>query len=196
MSFLRCFYKIRPVLARPFSVSSKSLSRFKDIATCHEILGVKVDSTKEQIKEAFFEKSKQLHPDVDTGDLEKFKELNDAYTKCLNYVRAPNDTLMQEYQDHAKEKAESKESPHSPFIVENFIEYSIIFSICFVAAYFVADALYRFHPLSDGLSSLDESSGDKLVEYKRQIAKLEQEQYEWQARHKELLSKQAASKGS
>lgn len=43
-------------------------------------------------------------------------------------------------------KAESKESPHSPFIVENFIEYSIIFSICFVAAYFVADALYRFHP--------------------------------------------------
>lgn len=50
--------------------------------------------------------------------------------------------------------------------------------------------------LSDGLSSLDESSGDKLVEYKRQIAKLEQEQYEWQARHKELLSKQAASKGS
>lgn len=35
-------------------------SRFKDIATCHEILGVKVDSTKEQIKEAFFEKSKQV----------------------------------------------------------------------------------------------------------------------------------------
>lgn len=45
----------------------------------------------------------QLHPDVDTGDLEKFKELNDAYTKCLNYVRAPNDMLMQENQDHAKQ---------------------------------------------------------------------------------------------
>lgn len=193
MSFLRCFCRIRPVLARPFSVSS---IRFKDIATCHEILGVKVDSTKEQIKEAFFEKSKQLHPDVDTGDLEKFKELNDAYTKCLNYVRAPNDMLMQEYQDHAKQEAESKESIHSPFILENFIEYSIICGICFVVAYVVADALYRFHPLSDGLSSLDESTNDKLVEYKRQIAKLEQEQYEWQARQKELLSKQPAAKGS
>lgn len=53
-----------------------------------------------------------------------------------------------------------------------------------------------FSRLSDGLSSLDESTNDKLVEYKKQIAKLEQEQYEWQARQKELLSKQPAAKGS
>lgn len=193
MSFLRSFCRIRPVLARQFSVS---FTRYKDIATCHEILGVPIDSTKDQIKDAFFEKSKQLHPDVDTGDLEKFKELNAAYNKCLNYVKAPNDMMMQEHQDVDREKAANKQNPHSPFILENFIEYSIIFSICLVVSYMVADALYRFHPLSDGLSSLDETTSDKLIEYKRQIARLEQEQYEWQAKHKELQSNQTAAKGS
>lgn len=46
-------------------------SRFKDIATCHEILGVKVDSTKEQIKEAFFEKSKQVQLDQSVVGFDK-----------------------------------------------------------------------------------------------------------------------------
>nr|XP_022333768.1 dnaJ homolog subfamily C member 4-like [Crassostrea virginica] len=182
MSFLRFARRVQPVITRQFSIS---YTRFKDIADHHEILGVTKKSTKEEIKEAFFEKSKQLHPDTDTGDIEKFKELNTAYEQCLNYAKAPHEMTLKELQDRAKEEAESKQNAHSPFIVENAIEYSIIFSVCFAISYLVADGLYRFHPLSDGLSSLDQSTNEKLIACKKQIAILEQEQYEWQAKHKQ-----------
>lgn len=57
--------------------------RFKDIATCHEILGVKVDSTKEQIKEAFFEKSKQVQLSLLGGLI----RLIVFFSRCdLNYI--------------------------------------------------------------------------------------------------------------
>ena len=45
----------------------------------------------------------QLHPDTDTGDIEKFKELNTAYEQCLNYAKAPHEMTLKELQDRAKE---------------------------------------------------------------------------------------------
>lgn len=48
----------------------------------YELLGVKSDATLEEIKNAFFDKSKKLHPDSDPSNPElhsQFVELNEAY---------------------------------------------------------------------------------------------------------------------
>jgi molecular chaperone DnaJ len=43
------------------------------------ILGVAKDASQEEIKKAFRKKAHQYHPDKNTGDEAKFKELNEAY---------------------------------------------------------------------------------------------------------------------
>ncbi len=45
----------------------------------YDILGVDKSATKEQIKKAYRDKSKECHPDVTGGDDEEFKELSWAY---------------------------------------------------------------------------------------------------------------------
>ncbi|MBA3678919.1 DnaJ domain-containing protein [Candidatus Saccharibacteria bacterium] len=45
----------------------------------YEILGVSKGATQDEIKKAFRKKAIELHPDKDTGDEAKFKELGEAY---------------------------------------------------------------------------------------------------------------------
>ncbi|MFA6271680.1 MAG: molecular chaperone DnaJ [Patescibacteria group bacterium] len=45
----------------------------------YEILGVAKDASQDEIKKAFRKKAHQYHPDKNTGDEAKFKELNQAY---------------------------------------------------------------------------------------------------------------------
>ena len=46
----------------------------------YEILGVDKNATQNEIKKAFRDLSKKYHPDRPTGDEEKFKEVNEAYS--------------------------------------------------------------------------------------------------------------------
>ncbi|XP_067831727.1 dnaJ homolog subfamily C member 4 [Heptranchias perlo] len=68
------------------SLASRSLStalhRFSG-STYYNILGIKPDATLEQIKEAFLDQSKKLHPDIDLSNPDlhtQFVRLNEAYT--------------------------------------------------------------------------------------------------------------------
>lgn len=56
---------------------------YRSSATYYELLGVKPDATMGDIKKAFFDKSKKLHPDSDPSNPElhsQFVKLNEAYT--------------------------------------------------------------------------------------------------------------------
>uniref|UniRef100_UPI00398EEF1B dnaJ homolog subfamily C member 4 n=1 Tax=Pristiophorus japonicus TaxID=55135 RepID=UPI00398EEF1B len=77
---LACKYCVR------CSLSSRSLStalhRFSS-GTYYNILGIKPDATLEQIKEAFLDQSKKLHPDIDLSNPDlhaQFVRLNEAYS--------------------------------------------------------------------------------------------------------------------
>lgn len=45
----------------------------------YETLGIALDATQEEIKKAYRDKSKILHPDVNNGDDKGFSELAKAY---------------------------------------------------------------------------------------------------------------------
>lgn len=50
----------------------------------YEVLGVGRDASADEIKKAFRKKAIELHPDKDTVDEEKFKEVNEAYEVLSN----------------------------------------------------------------------------------------------------------------
>ncbi|MDA1024407.1 MAG: DnaJ domain-containing protein, partial [bacterium] len=45
----------------------------------YNILGIEKGASKDEIKKAFRKKAHQYHPDKETGDEAKFKEINEAY---------------------------------------------------------------------------------------------------------------------
>jgi DnaJ domain len=55
---------------------AKAESRTVDL---YEIMCIPADSSPEAIKEAYRTLAKQLHPDQDQGDAQKFAEVNEAY---------------------------------------------------------------------------------------------------------------------
>lgn len=46
----------------------------------YEILGIKKDSSRDEVKKAFRKKAAEYHPDKKTGDEEKYKEVTEAYS--------------------------------------------------------------------------------------------------------------------
>ncbi len=53
------------------------MSRGKDY---YQILGVAKGASKDEIKQAFRKLAHKYHPDKQEGDVERFKEINEAYT--------------------------------------------------------------------------------------------------------------------
>lgn len=69
----------------------------KSDATFHEVLGVKRNATKEEIKTAYRKKARESHPDVG-GSPEQFKRINEAYNKLINdEVKSGNDDFSSAY---------------------------------------------------------------------------------------------------
>lgn len=78
---LRCCRCSR-LLLKPLSVLSNSATiRYKSTKNYYEVLGVAQNATQEQIKSAFLELSKKVHPDQnpDASSHEKFVAINEAY---------------------------------------------------------------------------------------------------------------------
>src|SRR5262245_3812245 len=63
------------------------------MANLYEVLGVGRNAEFAEIKIAFHKGAKVYHPDLHTGDVERFKALNDAYnvfTLCPAHGRGPS----------------------------------------------------------------------------------------------------------
>lgn len=56
----------------------------KKMKDCYAILGVRRDATASEIKRAYRQKAKLLHPDMEQGETEAFRELADAYQTLID----------------------------------------------------------------------------------------------------------------
>ncbi|XP_028566022.2 dnaJ homolog subfamily C member 4 isoform X1 [Podarcis muralis] len=80
-SMCRCCWLCQSARHRVFSTTFCSRSPARN-SSYYDLLGIKQDATLEEIKQAFFSKSKKLHPDSDPGNPElhsQFVKLNEAY---------------------------------------------------------------------------------------------------------------------
>lgn len=57
-----------------------------EITPVHEILGVPRDASRDEIKAAYRDRLKDVHPDHDNGSQEAFKRVKDAYEAMLNQI--------------------------------------------------------------------------------------------------------------
>ncbi|XP_067400134.1 dnaJ homolog subfamily C member 4 isoform X2 [Emydura macquarii macquarii] len=75
----QCCFWCRSATQRTFS---STLSNWSGCSNYYDLLGIKQDATMEEIKQAFFAKSKKLHPDSDPNNPDlhnRFIQLNTAY---------------------------------------------------------------------------------------------------------------------
>lgn len=79
----------------------------------YDKLGVKPNATKREIKAAYFEKAKQLHPDTSGKESDEFNEINEAYKRLvseeghkLKHKDPHNDPQMREYWENRRRNRE------------------------------------------------------------------------------------------
>ncbi|KAJ7307382.1 hypothetical protein JRQ81_009397 [Phrynocephalus forsythii] len=126
---------------RAFSATPYYWSQVRN-SSYYDLLGIKKDATAEEIKQAFFSKSKKLHPDSnpDNPDLhEQFVKLNEAYTVLSKessrrqydsrqagqafWAPPPGRGPQRQYEDFAVFRRRSKKGPHGEE-QEEWSEYS------------------------------------------------------------------------
>lgn len=82
--------------------------------TYYEILGLRQNATKDEIKKSYRALAMKYHPDVNSGDVDsekKFREINEAYeTLKDDKKRAEYDNKLSQSQFSEKEKSNSKQS--------------------------------------------------------------------------------------
>ena len=61
----------------PLMIKWRSFSSSKK--THYEVLGLKPHATHTEIKGAYYYLSKQHHPDMNTGNIQRFRDISDAY---------------------------------------------------------------------------------------------------------------------
>lgn len=69
-----------PVLACNRSSFSYQFTTHKDKKDYYQILDVPRTANQEEIKKAYYNLAKKYHPDINKTEIEKFKEINQAYT--------------------------------------------------------------------------------------------------------------------
>lgn len=65
----------------------------------YEILGVSFNATPEEIKKAFHKLAHLHHPDKPGGNIEKFKEINNAYQILTGKSQMPQQPMRPVYQE-------------------------------------------------------------------------------------------------
>ncbi len=63
------------------------MSSYKEFSKALESLGIVSRFTSSDIKNRYLKLSKKYHPDMPTGDDEKFKEINEAYKLIQLYLQ-------------------------------------------------------------------------------------------------------------
>nr|WP_279230626.1 DnaJ domain-containing protein [Criibacterium bergeronii] len=80
----------------------------------YEVLGLRQNATKDEIKKSYRALAMKYHPDVNSGDVDsekKFREINEAYeTLKDDKKRAEYDNKLSQSQFSEKEKSNSKQS--------------------------------------------------------------------------------------
>tara|TARA_R110000765_G_scaffold73293_2_gene143476 strand:- start:207 stop:620 length:414 start_codon:yes stop_codon:yes gene_type:complete len=78
------FYNDSNFYGNPFEEEEKDYEDFNPIrrSSSHELLGVDPDCSEKEIKQAFFKRARETHPDKIGGDGEEFKKVREAY-ECL-----------------------------------------------------------------------------------------------------------------
>jgi len=60
---------------------------FKDFESALETLEIVSRFTQSDLKNRYQKLSKEYHPDMQNGDIEKFREINEAYKLIQNYLQ-------------------------------------------------------------------------------------------------------------
>lgn len=59
---------------------------YQEFQKAVQTLGLLSKSSKSAVRQKYLKLSKQYHPDVPTGDTQKFQEINDAYELICEYM--------------------------------------------------------------------------------------------------------------
>lgn len=90
---------------RGFRAESSRPKTANNEAHARHVLGVPHDATLEQIKEAYREKAKKVHPDNAYGSNEAFKQVSWAYTHLVQSHIAPTQRTRADLHDWAMNAA-------------------------------------------------------------------------------------------
>ncbi|XP_038266738.1 dnaJ homolog subfamily C member 4 isoform X4 [Dermochelys coriacea] len=109
----QCCFRCRSATLRAFSTT---LSNWSGCSNYYDLLGIKKDATMEEIKQAFFAKSKKLHPDSDPNNPNlhsQFVQLNEAYRVLSK--EGSRRLYDSQWAWHAARPTAGSSPKHSPF---------------------------------------------------------------------------------